>query len=74
MEDKQELNYKAAYLHLFNEFTNINDMLEKVQRYIKKQQCKAEELCIDESKAEEDIDTTEILTNLINEIKANFGE
>jgi len=49
-------------------------MLEKVQRYIKKQQCKAEELCIDESEAEEDIDTTEILTNLINEIKANFGE
>lgn len=39
--NEKELNYKEAYVYLFNQLSDIIDMLKAIQE-------KAEEICVDE--------------------------
>lgn len=60
INEKDELNYKQAYLYMFNQLDNIIKKLILIQR-------NAENICIDDTPHENiEIDTEEILKNLIN--------
>ena len=64
---KEELNYKHAYNYLFNKVTEIIKLLAVVQ-------LKAEEICIDDAPCDDiEIDTDEILKNIINKIRDVSG-
>ena len=61
--EKNELNYKQAYLYIFNELSDITKKLIMIQR-------EAESICIDDISYESmGIDIEEILKDLINTIK-----
>ena len=60
-----ELNYKQAYLYLFQQVTDTIKKLKSVQR-------KSEKICIDETTTKSiEINTEEVLRELIDNIKNN---
>ena len=58
---KEELNYKKAYYYLFNRTTDIIKILQAIQR-------KSEDICIDESHDDIEINVNETLQNMIDNI------
>lgn len=63
MKNKDELNYRQAYYHLFNQITEIIRLLMIIQR-------EASEICIDEPTPDDiKINTNEVLKKIINELK-----